>query len=73
MFDWKEGDRYIHYSTRGELFIGTVSRLVLIQEYEPRLECKFTNLILINDKQQQIHVDGSRGLVYKISSCDELE
>jgi hypothetical protein len=47
--------------------------LVLIQEYEPRLECKFTNLILINDKQQQIHVDGSKGLVYKISSCDELE
>lgn len=73
MFNWKEGDRYIHYTTRGELLIGIVSRLILIQEYEPRLNCKFTNLILVNEKEQHVHVDGSKGLVYKISSCDELE
>ena len=48
MFDWKEGDRYIHYSTRGELFIGTVSRLILIQEYLQ--ESFLTHLKIIHNR-----------------------
>lgn len=72
MFEWKIGDRYIHYTQRGELRMGIVDRLVQIQEYETRLNCKFITLILVNDKGQQIKTDGSEGFVYKISGCDEL-
>ena len=72
MFDWKIGDQYIHYSLRGEMYMGRVKQVILLREYEPRLSCKFVNVVLINETDQQIPVDGSKGLVYKIESCDEL-
>lgn len=72
MFDWKIGDQYIHYSLRGEMYMGRVRQVILLREYEPRLSCKFVNVVLINETDQQIPVDGSKGLVYKIESCDEL-
>lgn len=72
MFNWKEGDQYIHYSLRGEMYMGQVKQVILLREYEPRLSCKFLNVVLLNEKNQQIPVDGSMGLVYKIESCDEV-
>jgi len=52
--------------------MGRVKQVILLREYEPRLSCKFVNVVLINETDQQIPVDGSKGLVYKIESCDEL-
>jgi hypothetical protein len=72
MFNWKVGDQYIHYSLRGEMSMGQVTQVILLREYEPRLSCKFVNVVLVNDTNQQIPVDGSKGSVYKIEGCDEL-
>lgn len=73
MFNWKIGDQYIHYTLRGEMCMGRIKQVLVINEYEPRLSCKFANVVLINEKDQQIPIDGSKGLVYKIDECDELE
>lgn len=72
MFNWKVGDQYIHYTLRGEMNMGKVVQVILLREYESRLSCKFVNVVLVNEANQQIPLDGSKGLVYKIESCDEL-
>lgn len=72
MFDWKIGDQYIYYSLRGEMYMGRVTQVIFLREYEPRLSCKFLNVVLVNETNQQIPVDGSKGSVYKIEGCDEL-
>jgi hypothetical protein len=49
MFNFKVGDRFIHYTQRGEMTIGVVQQVLHIMEYEPRLKCKFVNVVLVDD------------------------
>jgi len=73
MFNFKVGDRFIHYNQRGEMSIGEVKQVLQLMEYEPRLKCKFANVVLVDDKGKQFPLDGSKGFVYKIDVCDDLE
>jgi hypothetical protein len=73
MFNFKVGDRFIHYTQRGEMTIGKVQQVLQIMEYEPRLKCKFVNVVLVDEKSKQIPLDGTKGVVYKIDVCDDVE
>jgi hypothetical protein len=53
--------------------IGEVKQVLQLMEYEPRLKCKFANVVLVDNKGKQVPLDGSKGLVYKIDVCDDLE
>ncbi len=73
MFNFNVGDRFIHYNQRGEMSIGEVKQVLQLMEYEPRLKCKFANVVLVDDKGKQVPLDGSKGFVYKIDVCDDVE
>jgi hypothetical protein len=53
--------------------IGEVQQVLQIMEYEPRLKCKFVNVVLVDEKCKQIPLDGTKGGVYKIDVCDDVE
>jgi len=72
MCNWELGDQYIHYTLRGEMYMGRIKQIILLKEYEPRLNCKFVNVVLVNETDRQIPADGSKGMVYKIESCNNL-
>lgn len=73
MFNWKVGDKYIYYTSRGDRKMGIVASLIQIREFDSKLGCKFINLILVDSEGKRIHTDGSQGMVYKLDDCDELE
>jgi len=73
MFNFKVGDRFIHYTQRGEMTIGEVQQVLQIMEYEPRLKFKFVNVVLVDEKSKLIPLDGKKGVVYKIDVCDYVE
>lgn len=73
MFDWKIGDKYIHYTHRGDIKVGIVKDLVQIREFDSKLGCKFINLFLVNSDGRKIPADGTQGLIYKLDDCDAVE
>jgi len=54
------------------MYMGRIKQIILLKEYEPRLNCKFVNVVLVNENDRQIPADGSKGMVYKIESCNNL-